>query len=203
MVSGVLLTAGESSRFGFPKALASFNGKPLIQHLQKTLIASQLDEIIVVVGAESDLIKPYILKHKKVKIVYNKNYKFGQTSSFKCGLNSASLQASAVMLFPVDCPFIHMNTVNKILAAHHHNDAPLIIPTHAQKKGHPPLFNTVLRKKILSLNNNEGINSIAPQIGQQLYLLPVDDNHILTTFNTRDEWESICRTLLNNPEMPA
>ena len=69
MISCILLSAGYSSRFGSPKALAKLNGQTIIEQLQKILVASILDEIIVVLGAFAEDIKSYLLKHKKIKLV--------------------------------------------------------------------------------------------------------------------------------------
>ena len=52
MISCLLLTAGLSSRFHSPKALARLGEDTVIEHLQKTLINTQLSEIVVVLGAE-------------------------------------------------------------------------------------------------------------------------------------------------------
>jgi len=90
MIACILLSAGLSQRFGSPKALAQWNTGTVIEHLQNLLVKSQVDEIIVVCGAHADQIKPHILEHKQVRFVYNKDYNFGQTSSFKAGLKSVS-----------------------------------------------------------------------------------------------------------------
>ena len=76
MVSCLLLAAGSSQRFNSPKALAPINGKTVIEHLQNILLATPLDEVIIVLGAHQEAIKPFLLNHKRVKVVYNKDHKF-------------------------------------------------------------------------------------------------------------------------------
>ncbi|VAX34845.1 hypothetical protein MNBD_UNCLBAC01-1087, partial [hydrothermal vent metagenome] len=85
MLSCILLSAGASARFGSPKALAKqpSNNRPIIEKIQKTLLKTKIDEIIIVLGAHAESIKPFLLKHKNIKVVYNKDHNFGQTSSFK------------------------------------------------------------------------------------------------------------------------
>lgn len=65
MISCILLSAGESKRLGSPKALVKLNGESVIEHIQKTLLSSKIKEIIIVLGADKDKIKPFILKNKK------------------------------------------------------------------------------------------------------------------------------------------
>jgi CTP:molybdopterin cytidylyltransferase MocA len=58
-VSGVLLAAGASSRFGSPKMLAPVGGKkePLLRNVLETWLASGIDEVIVVLGKDADEIR--------------------------------------------------------------------------------------------------------------------------------------------------
>ena len=145
MVSCILLSAGESLRFGSPKAIAKINAKTVIEHVLDTLVASPLEEIVVVLGAHQDDIKPYLFKHKKVKSVYNKDYNLGQTSSFKAGLCAVSKKTKGMLLLPVDYPLVTSKTITTVV----HNfleKIPLIqLPMYDQKRGHPPIFNVRLR----------------------------------------------------------
>ncbi len=51
MVTCILLSAGSSQRFGSPKALAELYDETVLEHLQKMLLATQVGEIIIVLGA--------------------------------------------------------------------------------------------------------------------------------------------------------
>ena len=74
MVTCILLSAGESRRFGSPKALATIGTTNAIGRIQTTLLSTPVSEIIIVLGSGSKTIEPYVFNHKKVRIVYNKNY---------------------------------------------------------------------------------------------------------------------------------
>jgi len=140
MIPCVLLSAGESERFGSPKALADLHNETVIEHLQKILLETQVSEIIVVLGACADQIKPYLLDHKKVRFVYNKDYNFGQTSSFKVGVEAVSRDAKGIMLLPVDYPLVLADTINALIRYFLDNNPRILIPTFKDKKGHPPLY---------------------------------------------------------------
>jgi molybdenum cofactor cytidylyltransferase len=60
MVSAIVLAAGMSTRMGQNKLLLSFRGKPLIVHAIDTLLASKIDEIVVVLGHEIDKVRHQI-----------------------------------------------------------------------------------------------------------------------------------------------
>lgn len=205
MISCILLSAGESLRFGSPKALADLGGKTVIRTLQETLIASRVDEIIVVVGASLNAVKPHILKHKKVKVVYNKDYNLGQTSSFKAGLQTVSPATQGIFLLPADFPLITTETVDHLIQEFlfppqgESQGQPLILlPTHEGKKGHPPLFSARLRKELSDLDETLGVNTVVHRHPDETRLFPVEDSGVVMSFNTQEEFERI-KELQENP----
>jgi len=191
MISCIILSAGLSQRFGFPKALAPWRCTNIITHLQKNLVVSEVNEIIVVLGAHAELIKLHLLKHKQVKVVYNKDYNFGQTSSFKVGLQAVSDKTTGVLLLPVDYPAIQMTTISEMLRQFRESGSDIVVPTFHGKKGHPPLFSIRLRDELLALDNDTGLNSVIHAHKDALTLFPVNDQGIISTFNTPEEFEAI------------
>jgi len=192
MISCIILSAGLSSRFGSPKAIAKFDkGESVIEHIQNMLVTTPVEDIIVVLGAESDCIKPFILNHKRVKFVYNKNYNLGQTSSFKVGLNNISDRSEAVLLLPVDYPLVKGNTVANLTERFMANKPLIIIPTFEGEKGHPPIFHIQLKEAFLGLDVTAGLNTMAAKHRQETMLLPVDDSGVVTSFNSTSEFENI------------
>lgn len=193
MVSCILLSGGESRRFGSPKALAVLNGEIIISKSLKMLISSQLFEIIVVLGAHKTEIKPLVLKHKKVKAVYNKNFKFGQTSSFQTGVKAASEKSSGYMLLPVDFPNVEVEIIDALIRRFEKTHPFALIPTFNHLKGHPPIFSSNLKNEILGLDLKLGINTLFINHSENVDLYPVDNRCILQTFNTPDELENLSR----------
>jgi molybdenum cofactor cytidylyltransferase len=80
----IILAAGESKRMGFPKMLLSFNGRSMIENVIGNVISSDIDNSMVVLGADKGLLSELISK-SPVKYCYNDNYKEGMLSSVKCG----------------------------------------------------------------------------------------------------------------------
>jgi CTP:molybdopterin cytidylyltransferase MocA len=193
MVTCILLTGGLSQRFGSPKALARFNGETIVERLQNLLLRTQVHEIITVLGAQAKLIKPYLLKHKCVKFVYNKDYNLGQTSSFKVGLQSVSKKVHGFLLLPVDYPFITEDTINRLTDFYKENNPLILIPSFEGQKGHPPLFSNRLRDEFLTLDNNCGLYSVAHTHPSETKILTVTDRGVIQTFNTQEEFEALKR----------
>ena len=191
MISCIVLSAGLSSRFGSPKALANLNGQTVMEYLLHSFVSSDLDEIIIVLGAEAERIKPYILKHKKVKVVYNKDYNFGQTSSFQTGLRYASKDAEGIMLLPVDFPAIKTETINILIKEFYLESSKIIIPQYCSRKGHPPVFPVLLKDEFLSLKFEEGLNAIQHRHEEKIKFVEVFDSSVIQTFNTVQELKDL------------
>jgi len=190
MISCILLSAGLSERFGSPKALAHIWDCTVIQYVQKTLLESSCDEIIMVLGANADQIQPSIFIHSRIRVVYNKDYNFGQTSSLQVGCREADHSSSGIMFLPVDCPLVKPSSISTILDYFKKHNPDILIPTYQNKKGHPPIFHQRLKSKILDLPMDKGLNSLfADHLPQTI---EINDSGIIKSFNTPEELEKIC-----------
>ncbi len=68
MISAILLAAGQSKRMkGENKLIKKIQGVPLIKHSVKNILASSIDELIVVLGYQKETIENIIDKNKKIK----------------------------------------------------------------------------------------------------------------------------------------
>ena len=85
MLSAIIPAAGMSVRMGQNKLLLTFKGKPLIAHAVDTLLASAVDEVVVVLGHDADKVREK-LQGKKVKLVENPDYREGLSTRSVLGL---------------------------------------------------------------------------------------------------------------------
>ena len=198
MISAILLSAGLSERFGSPKALTKINETTrVIDAVQRTLLASPINEIIVVLGAFAADIKPFLLKKKRIKSVLNKNYRKGQTSSFQTGLQHISPSAEGILLLPIDYPAIKAETIHILCDQFLNRDSlKIIIPSFKDHKGHPPIFPIHLKEEFLALDSSQGINIVAQRHEKTTTIYPVDDPGVIQTFNTPQEFEQLKKTLV-------
>lgn len=191
MISCIILTAGESTRFGSPKALARINSKTVIEFTLQNLLKTKIDEIIVVLGAEAPLIAPYVLKNKKIKTVLNKDYKLGQTSSFKAGLAALNPNTEGVLLLPVDIPLIQPKTFDVLIEVFLKNPFLILVPVYKNKKGHPPVFSKKLFQEFKDLKNNEPLSTVLRAREAETLQLPVANPEVIQSFNTPEEFQEI------------
>ena len=198
MISCILLSAGLSSRFDGPKALAQLDQTPVVEYLQNVLISSNVFEVIVVLGASSEKIKSHLLNHKKIISVRNKDYHLGQTSSFKIGLENVSRKSSGVALLPVDYPLVQIETINSLCDHFLEHKPSILIPTYHDRKGHPPVFHADLISKLLALPHSTGLNVFEEEMKSKNVLYPVNDPGVILTFNTPAEFEELKKNYKRN-----
>jgi CTP:molybdopterin cytidylyltransferase MocA len=131
-VAGVLLAAGEGSRFGGPKALVELDGQTLAERGVGLLRAGGADPILVVTGAAQ-------VNLPGTHTVYNPDWRTGMGSSLRAALNvlasphhpstdHASTDASpeeastgdvgAVVVALADQPLVGPESVARLIAAY-------------------------------------------------------------------------------------
>ncbi|MBI5415639.1 MAG: nucleotidyltransferase family protein [Candidatus Omnitrophica bacterium] len=191
MVTSILLSAGLSTRFGSPKALAKPGGETVIERLVKLLLSTGTAELIIVLGHGAEQIKPVLFKHKKVKIVYNKDYKLGQTSSFKTGLAHLAPQTQGILLLPVDYPLVKQETLQTLIKFFQEKKPLILVPVYQGYKGHPPVFDVRLKQEFLDLDHSEGINTVIHRHTAETRVLPVEDEGVIRSFNTPEDFEEL------------
>ncbi|HRQ24660.1 MAG TPA: NTP transferase domain-containing protein, partial [Anaerolineales bacterium] len=85
--AGIILAAGSSTRFGSPKQLLDWKGKPFVRHIAETALQAGLEPVLVVTGFHHAQIES-ALKDLPVTIVYNAEYAHGQSTSIRAGVKA-------------------------------------------------------------------------------------------------------------------
>ena len=108
-VAGVLLAAGQGSRFGQPKALVELDGQTLAERGVHMLQAGGADPILIVTGAAPVVLAPA----DQVHTVYNGEWRTGMGSSLRAALRALSQagQSADTVLPPADTVLSLADTV--------------------------------------------------------------------------------------------
>ncbi len=158
-ISIILLAAGGSSRLGRPKQLLKFGPTSLIRKLAEEAIACLADEVIVVVGAEADKMRKE-LERFDLRIVENKNWETGLSSSIKVGLKAASSRSDGVLLMLCDQPYTGRYLLNEIIERFQSTGAPVVASEYEQTVGVPALISKSLFPELMRLRGDSGAKSV-------------------------------------------
>lgn len=139
MISAILLAAGESKRMGRPKLLMKVGQRTMIEKSVDTLLRSNIDELIVVLGYRAEAISRK-LASKNLKTVINPHYRTGMSTSIRRGLAHVNPRSEAVLIALADQPFIHTESVNYLIDTYHRNPQGIILPCYRGMRGHPVIL---------------------------------------------------------------
>jgi molybdenum cofactor cytidylyltransferase len=136
----ILLAAGASRRMGSPKQLLKFNGKTLLESCLEKLLAQNIQELIVVLGANAEQMKPLCL-HERVLVVVNPSWEEGMGSSIRVGITTAmQLQPSHALLALVDQPFVEAADYAAMFAQAEIYPGHIIAASFSGHLGSPAIF---------------------------------------------------------------
>ena len=195
MISAIILAAGESTRMGrHNKLLLPFGSQPLIRHIVRTVLQSEADEVIVVLGHQADQVRE-VLAAYEVTFALNLRYREGMTTSIQAGVQAASAETSGFMICLSDLPLIEPAELNQVMAAFReavqHDPRHLVRPVHQEKPGHPVIFPALLKPAILRHQHLHGCQDLVKQNRALLIEVEMATDHVLRDIDTPDAYEAL------------
>lgn len=198
MTSAILLAAGESVRMGQSKALLPWLGSTLLEFQLDSLLASGVEEVVVVLGHEAERLRPLIEAKPSVRTALNTNYRSGRSSSVIAGVSALSSATDAVLILGVDQPREPI-LLKKLIQAHKQDKALITIPTYRRKRGHPPIFSKKLFQEILSISEKKaGLEEVVHRHVQDVHEMEVEHPSVLLDLNSPAEYEKALLFLTDN-----
>ena len=197
MISSILLAAGESKRMESEnKLVKEVNGIPILKYAVKNILGSSIDELIIVLGHEKEIIESIIEKNRKIKFVYNKNYKNGVTSSIRTGLEFISEKTEAFFISLGDMPNVNQNIYNKLIKARYSYNKKLktnlkkeiIIPTYNNQEGNPLLFSKFMKKKFMNIKEDFESEKIIKLNREKVLNVPFKNDGVVLDFNIQEDF---------------
>jgi len=195
MFSLVVLAAGKSERFGRNKMLIDVLGKPLIRGVVENALNSRVDEVIVVLGYMAKEIEE-VLKDLPCKVVYNRNFEEGMSSSVKIGVSKISKTAEAVLILPGDYPLVTAEDIDRVISKFRETGASIVIASYKGRPGHPILFSQKLFNEILKISEKEqGLKAVVRKHGEEVVLAETNSPGVLMDVDTEEHFKKVIRFL--------
>jgi CTP:molybdopterin cytidylyltransferase MocA len=157
VIGGVVLAAGEGSRFGGPKQLAELDGTPLLEHVLTAVSAvPAIERYVVVLGAFADEIRARVDTHG-AEVVVCDGWAEGQAASLRAGLAAVSdLDAAAILLG--DQPGITPAAIEAVLA--HFDGTHAVRAVYDGSPGHPVVLTRSLMQRAMELEGDLGAREL-------------------------------------------
>ena len=187
MICAIVLAAGRSRRMGVQKLLLPFGGKTVITHIVDQLLASNVDEVRVVVGHQRKRISQQ-LSGQPVSIMNNPDYKTGMLSSVRCGLRDLPRQCQAVLVTLGDQPSITSKLINQMLQSFAATEKRILVPIYNGKRGHPTLFSKFYSDEILTHYDNVGLRGLLHAHPEDVLELTVSTSAVLSDMDCPEDY---------------
>jgi molybdenum cofactor cytidylyltransferase len=174
MIAGIVLAAGQSSRLGRPKQLLPVLGEPLLRHTLYRVLASSLDNVVLVVGDDEEAIRGAVAG-LSLDVAFNPDAALGQSTSVRAGLAALPPDIDAAVFILGDQPGIDPNVIDALVAAWRESRAPILAPLYEDGMGNPVLFDRRVFPELAALQGDTGARPVvhAYHASGELLLVPV------------------------------
>jgi molybdenum cofactor cytidylyltransferase len=196
--AGIILAAGEATRYGSPKQLLDWKGKPFVRHIAETALHAGLEPVVVVTGYRHADVES-TLKDLPVSIVHNPDYQQGQSTSIKTGVNlldSANefsrgrMGIGAAIFLLADQPQIPVEVIRALTESHAQELAPIIAPlVLEERRANPVLFDRVTFADLQQLTGDIGGRAIFSKY--KVKYMPWHDDILLLDVDNPEDYQRL------------
>ena len=190
-VAAVILAAGGSTRFGAPKQLLPWQGRPLIAHIADMAWTAGLSPVVVVVGAEAEQTVP-ALAGRDVCVLRNYRWQEGMSTSLSLGVAALPSPVAAAIFLPVDQPLVDARFLRSLVAYWKEHAAGIVIPVGREgRRGTPVLFTRRYFAELANLSGDVGGRALFASYPDDLVTMPVADPDLLVDVDTPAAYEAL------------
>lgn len=157
MIGGIVLAAGAGTRFGRSKQLAELDGRPLVEHAIRAIMAAPVARAVVVLGAGAEQVMAAVDPHGADFVVCDR-WDEGQSASLACGLAKLS-DCEAVVITLGDQPRMSPDAVRRVIAARS-DGVEAVRATYAGNPGHPVLLERSLFDRMRDVSGDHGARNL-------------------------------------------
>lgn len=190
MLTGVLLTAGESSRMGRPKALLPFGAGTFSKSVLAALQQGGVSQMMVVVGHVPGPIVAHLCEMGP-RFVYNADWPKGQLSSLQAAIRACQPSVSGILVALVDQPGLRASTVRRMVRAHRRHRDQILVAGFGGRPGHPVIFPRRFFWELLAAPLSKGARAVVQRHAQDRILVSTGDPAVVRDVDTSREYSAM------------
>ena len=189
-ISGLILGAGASQRFGPPKQLLPYRGTTLLGWVvDQAQRAASLDEVVVVLGRAADEIREQV-DFGAARVVENPVFGEGCSSSYRAGIGALASESQAIMIVLGDLPGVTPEVIDRLADAWRDQESSIALCSYRGRKGHPMIFARSMFPQLLDLHGDKAawklVDANAALVQEVHFDLPYPEN-----INTPEDFERL------------
>ena len=187
-VTAIVLAAGESRRMGTLKPLLPYGSGSVIQAVVRSLKASPVDRVLVVLGHRSDEIAAD-LAGEEIETVFNPRYPEGMLTSVQAGIAAAAPETEWFVVALGDQPSLRPETVRRLLGAAAQSGSAIVVPSYNNRRGHPLLIHARYREEIAGLSPEVGLRELMQRHPDEIRHVVIPDETVLQDMDTPEDYQ--------------
>jgi len=202
-VAGLVLAAGASTRMGQPKQLLRMGEETLLDHVLGETLDSDLDLTVLVLGHQAREIKQDLrtdLHHPKLKIIENRLYLDGISTSIITGLSEAEDVFDHVMIILADMPLINSSLINMLLHEYLASHLQLGAIKLLGRRSHPVVIGRQFYDELRQLKGDVGARDLFLKYAHQVCLVEPEQDYDDVDIDTIEEYLEFKESLDQGPE---
>lgn len=155
-IAGLVLAAGEGSRFGGTKQLAEVRGRPLLEHALAA-VAGLSPRAVVLGHAAEEILGRVDLQGARAVVC--EDWREGQAASLRAGIAALGPDVDAIVVVLGDQPLIGASAVAAVAAAAG-GDEDAVRACYGGTPGHPVLLRRALLERAGELHGDTGFRDL-------------------------------------------
>ena len=190
-ISALLLAAGMGERMGGVKQLLPLGTKRMIEVSLGNLLASRVDEVVVVLGFAVDEIRPFVHAEHRVKIVTNKHFEKGMSASIWAGMQALDPRCTGVLIALADQPFIPAEVIDQLIERFGAGEQGIVLPVYRGQRGHPVILSRQYERELLALRGDAGGREIVRNHTEDCLEVEVDVSGVVMDIDAPEDYRKI------------
>jgi molybdenum cofactor cytidylyltransferase len=179
-VTGILLAAGSSTRFGGHKLSHLIDGVPMALRSANAMKAA-LGAVLVAMRP-GDALAPTI-SATGIEVIFCDRASEGMGGTLAQAVAAAPAGGAGYVIALADMPFIAPTSIRAVADAIVRGAA-VAVPTYRGERGHPVGLSSAYRDALLALAGDAGARALVRRDARHLMLVAVDDPGVLRDIDT-------------------
>jgi len=191
MISAVILAAGRAERMGEQKLFLPLSGKPVLQWVLESALASDLDEIICVARDFGPVRRQINLTDERLFWLLNYAADRGQSTSVIAGLWAANPESDGVMFLVGDQPLVSKQLINSLIEKFDDSSDLIVAPKFNGEARNPVLFRRELFPELLKLTGDHGGRALLEKHRKKTALVEWQDELPFLDIDLPEDYERL------------
>jgi len=160
---------------GFPKQLIVHEGEPLVRRIAKAVVEAGADPVVVVLGANADMVASALSGLERVRTVVNHEWSTGLASSLVAGLAAVLEDNSCdgVLVTLADQPLVDAAALSRLISAFN-GERRIVASSYDDTMGVPALFAREHIADLMRLTGDAGAGSWLRSRPSDVTCVPLD-----------------------------